>query len=167
MTEKHPEHSIEDEVEVRIGSDRSEHRRGIVLGISYVCPIYMYIVQLDVPIESEFGLQTGLSVPESILVAKPDISNLTNIKSIGSYVFVFEDDGVINASDVKVSIGSDDGLWYVISEDDLDGDQPVIFTSFPDQVCAETFACNYLEENYETGPGETAKQYLEELAIVE
>lgn len=161
MTETYPAHKIDDEVDVHIGAD-SQDMRGIVTGISYVCPLYMYVVQLNSPIEGEFGPQTGLYVPESLLVSKPDISGITERSPIGAYVFTIdEDDEVVDAIDVYVSVGSEDGiLWYVLSDDVMDGVQPVVFTPFTSQADAESFAWDYTASNHEAAPGENAEQYL-------
>lgn len=161
MSETYPAHSIDDEVDVHVGAD-SQDMRGTVLGIFYVCPIYMYVVQLNSPIEGEFGPQTGLYVPESLLVAKPDISEITNREPVGSYVFTLdEDDEVVGAIDVHISIGSEDGVfWYVLSEDSIDGVQPVVFTPFTSQEDAVNFASELIQSNHEAAPGENAEQYL-------
>lgn len=161
MTETYPAHKIDDEVDVHVGADSTD-MRGTVIGISYVCPLYMYVVQLNSPIDGEFGPQTGLYVPESLLVSKPDISGIKNKEPVGAYVFtVDEDDEVLDAIDVFVSVGSEDGVfWYVISEDSMDGVQPVVFTPFTSQSDAESFAQDYIASNHEAAPGENAEQYL-------
>lgn len=169
MPETYPIHQIDDEVEVHLGEDTLD-ARGTVTGISYVCPLYMYVVQLDSPIEGEFGQQTGLYIPESMLVSKPDIDNIKR-ELVGVYVFVTEpeDEGeTVEALDVQVSVGSEDGvLWYVLSEDDMDGVQPVVFTPFTSQEDAEGFARDYIESNHEADPGENAEQYLTRISAEE
>lgn len=73
MTEHYPKHQIDNEIEVRTSD---QDLRGTIIGISFVCPTYMYVVQLVNPVESEFGPQTGLYVPEGILIGKPDVDLL-------------------------------------------------------------------------------------------
>lgn len=162
MTETYPAHNVDDEVEVNVGSD-SLAVRGTVTGISYVCPLYMYVVQLNSPIDGEFGPQTGLYVPESLLVSKPDISRIEKRELVGSYVFTLtgDEEETVDAIDVYVSVGSEDGVfWYVISEDPIDGVQPVVFTPFTNQSDAEIFAGDHITSSHEAAPGENAEQYL-------
>ena len=159
MTEQYPVHKIGDEVDVHIDDDES---RATILGITYTCPIYMYIVKLDSPIEGEFGPQTGLYVPESILVPKPDLKSLTKFISLGTYVYVDEDDNdETTAIDVTVKLGTDDDIfWYVATDDAEYGLQPVKFVPFSNREEAEEYANDYIQENHSAAPGENAAQYL-------
>jgi hypothetical protein len=165
MTEQYPRHKIDDEIEVRTAD---QDLRGTITGISYVCPVYMYVVQLINPIEGEFGLQTGLYVPEGILLPKPEVDSLSQLARVGSYVYVDEDEnsGDTIAIDVDILIATEDDVsWYVISNDVLDGKQPVIFTPFNDYNDALEFASNYIKENHAAAPDETAEQYLARVSL--
>jgi hypothetical protein len=164
MTEQYPRHQIDDEIEVRTSD---QDLRGTITGISYACPVYMYVIQLVNPVEGEFGQQTGLYVPEGILIAKPDVDPLTQLAIVDTYVYVDEDEanGETTAIDVEVLIATeDDVFWYVISRDEMDGKQPVRFSPFNDYNEALEFANNYIQENHAAAPGENAAQYLARIA---
>ena len=151
-----PEYSIGTTVEVTVPSD---YLRGEVIGIQYTYPVYMYIVQLDSPFEGEFGKQTGLYVPESILSPEPNVEPLSK-KSVGQYVCL-TDDGAI---DVQVMVAHDENGWYVLLVDTIDGTQLVRFTPFGDESEAQEVAQTIIEENHEAAPGENAGQYLTRIA---
>jgi hypothetical protein len=160
MTEQYPINQLHDEVEVRINGDEI---RAEVTGISYVCPVYMYVVELDTPIDGEFGPQTGFFVPESILVPKPDLADITQLSTIGTYVYVDEDEtsGEVIALDVTVKVGTEDNtFWYVVSDDARDGLQPIKFVPFSSKDEAIEFAKRCIEESHAAAPGENAEQYL-------
>jgi len=158
MTEQYPKHQIEDEIEVRVSD---QHHRGTITGIAYSCPLYMYIVQLNDPVEGEFGPQTGLYVPEGILIAKPDVESLSMWTTVGSYTFVDEtEDGEVFALDVQIGIAEEGDAIYVVSNDTADGKQPLEFTSFGSHQEAQEYALEYIKENHAAAPGENAEQYL-------
>jgi hypothetical protein len=155
MTENYPEYEINAEVEVVANDD---YLRGTVIGINYTCPVYMYIVHLDSPIDGEFGQQTGLYVPEGVLVGIPDLNTLTSLETMGSYVSTTEDGAV----DVKVIVASpvSQDEWYVLLSDPIDGIQLMRFSPFDTKDEAVEVATTILEENHEAAPGENAEQYL-------
>jgi hypothetical protein len=154
-----PEYEIDSLVELEIeGQDVT----GTVTGINYVCPIYMYVIQLDDPIETEFGNQTGLYVPENILYGCPDANEITQWVEVGSYVFTYDVEGEFDEKviDVHVKIGSDaeESDWYVFSDDCRDGLRPLTFKPF-NKDDASLFAKLHIEENHEADRGENAEQY--------
>lgn len=164
MSEQYPRHQVDDEIDVRTNDD---DLRGTVIGISYVFPTYMYIIQLTSPVETEFGPQTGLYVPEESLIAKPDVDLLLKWITMGSYVYVDEDDdGETDAVDVEVAIATeDDVFWYVVSNDTRDGKQPIRFTPFNDRTEAEDFASSYIQENHAAAPEENAAEFLARIRV--
>jgi hypothetical protein len=159
MSEQYPRHKIGDEVEVSIDS---EEIRATITGIYYTCPTYMYIVGLVSPVEGEFGPQTGLCVPEGILIPKPDVTHLTKLKPIGTYVYVDEDEesGDTIAIDATIKLGTEDEVFWYVLEDTENGLQPIKFVPYNSQEEAEEYARDYIEVNHMAAPGENAAQYL-------
>lgn len=155
MTQTYPLHPIGTTVELAVGED---YLRGSVIGITYTCPIYMCIVQLEDAFEGEFGEQTGVYVPESVLVAAPDVDTLTETQLEGTYVGLTED-GAIDISVVVATTPEEDG-WYVLLTDHIDGVTIVRLTPFDTQEEAVEVAQIIIEENHEAAPGENAEQYL-------
>lgn len=155
MAETYPEYNIGTEIEVLTGDD---YLRGEVIGINYTCPVYMYVVQLEQPIEGEFGKQTGLYVPESILVSEPDSDELVRGRAVGQYVYTDEDGSAYDAQ-VSVATTSDEAGWYVLI-DSLEGVRFVRFTPFDTEADALEEANTIIDENHEAAPGETAEKYM-------
>jgi hypothetical protein len=158
MTEQYPIHQINDEVDVCINE---QYQRAVVIGLSYTCPVYMCVIQLNEPVEGEFGPQTGFYVPEGVLVGMPDVESLPMWTTVGSYTSVDEDEtGELVVLDVQVGIAEGDGKIYVVTKDEVNGKQPVEFTPFSSHEEAEEYAMNHIQENHAAAPGENAEQYL-------
>jgi len=158
MTEQYPIHQINDEVDICINE---QYLRAVVTGLSYTCPVYMCIIQLNEPVEGEFGPQTGFYVPEGVLVGKPDVELLSMWTTVGSYTYVDENEsGELVVLDVQVGIAEGGGKIYVVTKDEVAGKQPIEFTSFGSHAEAEEYALNHIQENHAAAPGENAAQYL-------
>lgn len=160
MTEQYPKHAIDDEIEVRAPDG---DLRGVVTGINFQFPNFMYIVELNVPFNGEFGAQTGLYVPESSLLAKPDMDTLKTLIPVGSYVCMLEtEEGEEEkALDVEVLIATADHVhFYVVTRDSEEGVQPVFYSPYTEQLDAKNFAEDFIAESHEAAPGEDAAKFL-------
>jgi hypothetical protein len=154
---------------------------GTVLGIQYVVPVWYYVIALVDSIESDYGPQKGIFVPESSLSEYEDSDeedsdeedsdeaepNIIESKSevVGYYVYACSQDqvneGFPDAIDVEVRLVHDDtGKIYIQTSDEIDG------TSFWDNIpydteeVAKEVALRVISENHEAEPGEDARSYL-------
>jgi hypothetical protein len=150
---------------------------GTVLGIQFNVPVWWYIIGLDDPIESDYGPQKGLFVPESCLEeCQEEDSNPTLIESewatIGSYVYVCNQDQVDQGSpeaiDVEVRLVHDDqGNIYVQTVDEIDGTSLWDDIPYETQAEAESAAKEVIDSSHEAEPGENAAAYLKRIKAEE
>jgi hypothetical protein len=144
---------------------------GTVLGIQFNVPVWWYIIGLDDPIESDYGPQRGLFVPESSLEGplEDEESEPVIIESewatVGSYVYACNqeqiDQGHPAAIDVEVRLVHDDqGRIYVQTVDELDGISFWDNLPYETQGQAESVAKEVIAEGHEAEPGENAEAYL-------
>jgi hypothetical protein len=159
-----PLYSIDQSVSV---ISENQKFSGTVLGIQFVVPVWFYVVALDDPIETDQGSQKGIYVPESSLMINPGVKEWV---LVGSYVYALTDeemeDGELPAAiDVKVKIGEgSDGLWYIQTEDELDGD--TLWTQESDTLEeAQENALAIIDDNHEADEGENAAAYLERTSL--
>ena len=153
---------------------------GTVLGIQFMVPVWWYIVGLDDPIESDYGPQKGLFVPESSLeecsddpkdVPEPNIIE-SEWATIGSYVFTYTPEqmtaGHPAAIDVEVRLAHDDqGKLYVQTFDEIDGASLWDGLPYDSEEIAASVARQVIADCHEAEPGENAAAYLERIKAEE
>ena len=160
-----PLYSIDQSVNV-ISDDQKF--AGTVLGLQYVVPVWFYVVALSDPIETDQGMQKGIYVPESSLTVNPKVQQWT---LVGTYVYVLTDEEIEEsklpaAIDVKVNIGEgSDGLWYVQTEDELDGEDFWVGDTLTSPEEARELALGIIKDNHEADKGENAAAFLERIAL--
>jgi hypothetical protein len=143
---------------------------GTVLGIQFNVPVWWYIIGLDDPIESDYGPQKGLFVPESCLEeCQEEDSEPVIIESewstVGSYVYVCNqeqvDQGHPTAIDVEVRLVHDDeGRIYIQTVDEIDGTSLWDDIPYFTQSDALIMAKEVISESHEAEPTENAAAYL-------
>lgn len=142
---------------------------GTVLGIQFNVPTWWYIIKLDDPIESDYGLQKGLFVPEACLEECQEEDSEPAIlenewTTIGSYVYTCNQEGFPDAIDVEVRLVHDDqGNVYVQTLDEIDGTLLWDITPYKTQAEAEAIAREVIANSHEAEPGENAATYLKRI----
>jgi hypothetical protein len=160
-----PRYSIDQSVSV---ISENQKFSGTVLGVQFVVPVWFYVVALDDPIETDQGLQKGIYVPESSLMINPSVKEWA---LVGTYVYVLTEEQMGKgehpaAIDVRVKIGEgSDDLWYIQTEDELDGDELWTGETLDSQEEALEMALDIIKDNHEADEGEDAAAYLERLAL--
>lgn len=148
---------------------------GTVLGIQFMVPIWWYVVSLNDPIESDYGPQKGLFVPESSLEEDSDEpkeaeSTEPNIiesewAPVGSYVYTCTEDQISDGHPAAIDVGvrlvhDDTGKIYIQTVDEVDGTSLWDNIPYDTQGVAESVAHQMIDDNHEAEPGENAEAYL-------
>ena len=172
-----PKFEVDEPVNVIVGEQVFP---GTILGIQFVMPIWYYIVELDDLMESDYGPQRGLFIPESSLSecqdddieedSEPSIVK-GELTSIGSYVYCCNpdqvDQGYPEAIDVEVRLVNDNEKFYIQTVDQIDGTSLWDEIPYATREQAESVAKDVLSESHEAELGENAAAYLERIKAEE